>query len=94
MPRYFSFVRVEVLVSDPLADPEEALKYYGVDLVPWEKIKGVDAVILAVMHQVYRDAGLAAITGLCSGPNALIIDIKGCFSPEEAENSGILYWRL
>jgi UDP-N-acetyl-D-galactosamine dehydrogenase len=85
---------VEVLVSDPLADPKEALKYYGVNLVPLEKIKGVDAVILAVMHRVYQAEGLQGIAGRCSGPNALVIDVKGCFSPAEAQKSGVTYWRL
>jgi UDP-N-acetyl-D-galactosamine dehydrogenase len=85
---------VDVLVSDPLADPEEALKYYGVNLVPIEKIKEVDAVILAVMHRIYQEEGLPGIAGRCSGPNALVIDIKGCFRPEEAQNSGVTYWRL
>jgi len=85
---------VEVLVSDPLADPKEALKYYGVNLVPLEKIKGVDAVILAVRHRVYQEEGLQGIAGRCSGPNALVIDVKGCFSPAEAQKSGVTYWRL
>ena len=85
---------VEVLVSDPLADPKEALKYYGVNLVPLEKIKGVDAVILAVMHRVYQAEGLQGIAGRCSGPNPLVIDIKGCFSPAEAQNARVTYWRL
>ena len=85
---------VEVLVSDPLADPEEALKYYGVNLVPLEKIKEVDAVILAVMHRVYQAEGLQGIAGRCAGPNALVIDVKGCFSPAEAQKSGVTYWRL
>ena len=85
---------VNVLVSDPLADPEEAQSYYGIQLQPLEKIQNLDAVILAVMHQVYRDSGLAGIAGRCAGGSALVIDVKGCFSPQEAQKLDITYWRL
>jgi UDP-N-acetyl-D-galactosamine dehydrogenase len=85
---------VEVLVSDPLADPDEARKYYGVKLLPLEKIKNVDAVILAVMHRVYQEEGLQGIAGRCVDSNALVIDVKGCFSPAEAQEAGVTYWRL
>jgi UDP-N-acetyl-D-galactosamine dehydrogenase len=85
---------VEVLVSDPLADPDEARKYYGVKLLPLDKIKDVDAVILAVMHRVYQEEGLQGIAGRCVDSNALVIDVKGCFSPAEAQEAGVTYWRL
>jgi UDP-N-acetyl-D-glucosamine/UDP-N-acetyl-D-galactosamine dehydrogenase len=85
---------VDVLISDPLADMAEARQYYGVELQPLNAVKDVDAVILAVMHKDYREIGLAGISGLCSDSNALVIDVKGCFSPLEAQKLGITYWRL
>ncbi len=47
----------EVLVSDPLADPKEARAHHGIELVPLERIRGMDAVILAVQHRPYLDLG-------------------------------------
>jgi UDP-N-acetyl-D-galactosamine dehydrogenase len=85
---------VKVLVSDPLADPEEAQKYYGVELQPLSGIKDLDAVILAVMHKEYLDDGLAGIAGMCVESNALVVDVKGCFSSEDALKLGVTYWRL
>ncbi len=85
---------VNVLVNDPLSDPYEAKKYYGLDLVPIENIRNADAVILAVNHGEYKNMGLKAISGLCSGENPLIIDVKSAFTRDEAENLGISYWRL
>ena len=85
---------VDVLVSDPLADPVEARNYYNVELMPLKDIKNLDAVILAVMHKAYRDGGLAGIAGLCSDSNALVIDVKGCFNQNEADELGVSYWRL
>ena len=85
---------VDVLVSDPLADPGEARAYYGINLRPLDQIQDVDAVILAVMHRVYQQEGLKGIAGRCAGSNALVIDVKGCFSPAEAQKAGVTYWRL
>lgn len=85
---------VNVLVSDPLADPKEAQFYYDIQLQPLEEIKNLDAVILAVMHKVYRNRGLAGIAGLCGDSNALVIDVKGCFNPQEANKLGVTYLRL
>jgi len=85
---------VNVLVSDPLADPDEAQSYYDIQLQPLEKIENLDAVILAVMHQVYRGSGLAEIAGRCADGSALVIDVKGCFSPQEANRLGVTYLRL
>jgi len=85
---------VDVLVSDPLADPGEARAYYGINLQPLDQVKDVDAVILAVMHRVYQEEGLKGIAGRCADSNALVIDVKGCFSPAEARKAGVTYWRL
>ena len=85
---------IEIRVHDPLADPEEAKQYYGIDLKPFEDLSGVDAVIIAVKHNAYLQMGLPEISRLCTNHKAVVIDIKGAFSPEEAEKLNILYWRL
>ena len=85
---------VNVLVSDPLADPKEAQKYYGVQLQPLSDLKDLDAVILSVMHKDYRDSGIAGIAAMCADGDALVVDVKGCFNSEEAKKLGVTYWRL
>ncbi|MBF0259338.1 MAG: nucleotide sugar dehydrogenase, partial [Desulfamplus sp.] len=45
---------VNVLVHDSMADPSEALKYYGINLCSWDELKNLDALILAVSHADYR----------------------------------------
>ena len=85
---------VDVLVSDPLADPDETREYYGVELQPLKEINNVDAVVLSVMHRLYRESGLDGIAGLCADRKALIVDVKGCFNPEETQKSSVTYWRL
>jgi UDP-N-acetyl-D-galactosamine dehydrogenase len=85
---------IDVLVHDPLADREEAKAYYGVDLKTLDDLKGVDALVVAVSHQPYRDMGLARLAGLCGASRAVIVDVKSAFDPGEAERNGIRYWRL
>gem|GEM_PF-92020 len=85
---------VDVLVHDPLADPAEAKKYYGLELSQMEELAGVDGVIVAVIHDVYKKLGLSEIMRLCTQGASLVIDVKGAFSPEEAKKMNIKYWRL
>ncbi len=85
---------VNVLVHDPLADAEEAKRYYGIELQEFDSIVDVDAVILAVMHSAYQEFGLSKIAGLCADGVPLVIDLKGVFNPEDAEKMNIKYWRL
>ena len=85
---------VRVVTSDPLADPDEAKAYYGIDLVSLDAIANVDAVIVAVEHGEYKELGLERIGGLCRNGQPLVIDVKSAFDPAEAESLQITYWRL
>jgi UDP-N-acetyl-D-glucosamine/UDP-N-acetyl-D-galactosamine dehydrogenase len=85
---------VKVRVHDPLADPQEAQGYYGLELHRLEDIAGVDAVIVAVAYQPYRAAGLGGIARPCKPGKAMVVDAKSAFNPKEAAQLGITYWRL
>ena len=85
---------VEVLVHDPLADPEEARQHYNIEIVSLKEIKNVDAVVLAVAHRYYQEMGLSRIAGLCRKSYPILLDIKAIFEPETAISTGINYWRL
>jgi len=85
---------VDPLVHDSMADPEEARRYYGIELQKMESISGADGVIVAVMHRKYREMGLLNISRLCAPGSSLVIDIKSAFSPAEAQKLNIQYWRL
>ncbi len=85
---------IDVLVHDPLADPEEARAYYDVELKSLDQLNGVDALVVAVAHQPYRDMGLVKLAGLCGGTRAVVVDVKSSFDPVTAEAAGMAYWRL
>jgi UDP-N-acetyl-D-galactosamine dehydrogenase len=85
---------ITVLAHDPLADPQEARAYYGLDLVAENELVGVDAVVVAVLHGAYKQMGLARIADLCPNGNPILVDVKGAFEPAAAAQAGIAYWRL
>ena len=85
---------IDIRVHDPLADPDEAKAYYGVDLKNLDQLQGVDALVVAVSHKTYRDMGLLRLAELCGGSRAVIVDVKSAFDPSAAEKAGFTYWRL
>src|SRR3954466_3303978 len=44
---------IDALVHDPLGNPKEAHEEYKIELVPLEKLTGLDAIIVAVAHNEY-----------------------------------------
>jgi UDP-N-acetyl-D-galactosamine dehydrogenase len=85
---------VQVLVHDPLADAEEAKRYYGLELSSLDALRGVDAVVVAVMHKAYTEMGIEGIAGLCSDGDPIVVDVKNAFSGAQARSKGIVYWSL
>ncbi len=85
---------VEVLAHDPLADNQEALQYYGLELNSLERLNGVDAVVVAVMHKAYREIGIDGITDLCTNGKPILVDVKSSFTQEQANRLNITFWRL
>lgn len=55
---------VKTLVHDPQADKKEVKDEYGIDLMETEEINDVDAVILAVPHEEYKNITLDEIKKL------------------------------
>jgi UDP-N-acetyl-D-glucosamine/UDP-N-acetyl-D-galactosamine dehydrogenase len=84
---------IQVQVSDPLADPGEALHEYGVALYPLNELKPCDAVVVAVAHQEYRSLSIDNFRAMMNGA-PLLIDVKGVLNRQIMENSGIRFWRL
>ncbi len=84
---------VKVKVHDPLADPEEALSYYGVELCSWEEIKDLDAIIIAVPHDEYRARPVKDFTDALT-PAGCIVDVKSMLDSDSMDGTGVTYWRL
>ncbi|MGD9367228.1 MAG: nucleotide sugar dehydrogenase [Desulfobacteraceae bacterium] len=85
---------VEVLVHDPLADAQEALQYYGLEIVPMEALAGVDAVVVSVLHTAYLRLGLDGVAKLCTNGSPIVVDVKGAFDPQQAKSEHITCYQL
>lgn len=85
----------DVLVHDPMASPEEALEEYGLALQPLDALRDLDALILAVAHDTYKDLCLADMTGwFRTGAKPVLIDVKGLYDREAVTAAGFDTWRL
>lgn len=87
---------IDVTVNDPVADPHEALREYGLELTPLEKVGQVDAIVMAVGHAVFKSLSLRELKGLCRSENGqpVLVDVKGCVDAQEATRAGFVYWSL
>ncbi|MEM1484421.1 nucleotide sugar dehydrogenase [Oscillospiraceae bacterium PP1C4] len=85
---------INVLVCDPLADPQEAITAYGQALLPLEQLCDLDAIVLAVPHEEYRRLRLDALSAMFGTKSKVLIDVKGIIHKKEAEKEGFFYWSL
>ena len=66
-----------VQVHDPCADPEEAFREYGIEIVAREALRPADAVIIAVSHATFVEQGWPNVTALLRDERGIVIDVKG-----------------
>lgn len=84
-----------VFVADTEAHPEEALKEYGIELVPLEKLNNLDALILAVSHNAFLNLNPDQILKFFANPqNGVVLDVKGALDGKALQAQGLNYWRL
>ncbi len=82
-----------VHVHDPVADPEEAMHEYGLELTAWDELPKAGAAVMAVGHRVLRERGLPAIARQLA-PGAVLADVKSLFEVSEVAAQGLRAWRL
>lgn len=83
----------DVMVHDSMADPEEAKKYYGVELCSWEALTNLGAIILAVPHGAYRGKSVADLVSTL-GRGGCLIDVKSVLDMDAVNETGVSFWRL
>lgn len=85
---------VQVLVHDPIAEPEEAVAEYGIHLQQWKDLKNIDGLVIAVAHRVYAEMGLQELLKpLRSQRDGVVIDVK-CLLDQAELPKTLKYWRL
>jgi UDP-N-acetyl-D-glucosamine/UDP-N-acetyl-D-galactosamine dehydrogenase len=82
-----------VQVHDPLADPEEVKRDYGIDLMTFDALQQADAVIFAVAHEAFVRGGWGLLTRLLKDGTGIVFDIKSQLDRAKRP-SNVELWRL
>lgn len=88
---------IEPIVTDPVANKEEAWEEYGINIKAIEEVNDVDAIILAVAHDNYKELTIFQLDELYKlQPNTekVIVDIKSLLNITEIKQMDYNYWRL
>lgn len=84
---------IHPMIMDPVADADEAKRLYGVTFSSREEIGQVDAVILAVAHEKFKDYAMKEYDDLYRDKK-IMLDVKGLLDRKAYEEAGYSYWRL
>ncbi len=84
---------INVHVHDPIADPSEARRHYGIELERWADLPVAAAMVAAVPHQAYLakspDEFFAKLK-----PGAVVSDVKSQLDCAAFAKAGFRLWRL
>ncbi len=84
---------VEVQVHDPIVNVDEAKAVYGMDLIDYEQIGTVDAVVAAVPHHEIKSISLDKLSER-TGTDIPFMDVKAAFDRNALAQAGFRVWRL
>jgi UDP-N-acetyl-D-galactosamine dehydrogenase len=83
----------DVIVHEPVADADEALHEYGVELTAWDDLPTAAAIIGAVAHKEFKDRPLTDyVDKLQKG--GVMTDVKSMFDEDQLVSQGVTVWRL
>lgn len=83
----------EILVYDPVADAGSAKRVHGIDLVSWDDLKDLDAIIIGVAHNEFVTMDKSKLKTLFKG-KGLVVDLKGICKSQDFKDSNISLWQL
>lgn len=83
---------INSLVHDPLADAAMVKQEYNLNLVQWRELVNLDAIVLAVPHQVYIDKIEEKILPSLKN-NGVLMDVKSVINYKNLSSS-LTYWSL
>ncbi|MBO6197390.1 MAG: nucleotide sugar dehydrogenase [Butyrivibrio sp.] len=84
------------IVVDPQADSAEAKRLYGITFEDLSAVKDMDAVVVAVAHEDFKDYKAADIAKFFNAAHKtkVFLDIKGIYDMNEYKAPEFDYWRL
>lgn len=86
---------IEPLIADPQADEAEAERLYGIKFVEKKSITNMNAVILAVAHDEFKQISMQEMDSFYNTDGEkVLLDLKGLLDRKEFGQAGYIYWRL
>ena len=87
---------IKPVVVDPQADAAEAKRLYGIEFEGLDAVKDMDAVIVAVAHEDFKNYKAADIAKFFNPAHKtkVFLDIKGIYDMKEFSAPEYDYWRL
>ncbi|MBP3781990.1 MAG: nucleotide sugar dehydrogenase [Butyrivibrio sp.] len=84
------------IVVDPQADSDEARRLYGIEFDTMDSVKDMDAVIMAVAHEDFKDYKPADIAKFFNPAHKtkVFMDLKGIYDINDYTAPEYDYWRL
>lgn len=84
---------ISPLIHDAMVETDEAYEEYGLSLSPWDDMKELDVLILAVPHKDYvADKGSRVLSLLKDG--GIVIDVKAAIDPTITQARSCKHWSL
>lgn len=92
--REFEAWGAQVVVADPWADAEEVKHEYGVELGQVNAEHPVDALVVAVGHNEFRNLSAAELKSYVRSNQPVLADVKGLFDRISMTEQGFTVFRL
>lgn len=83
-----------VVVVDPWADAEEVLHEYNISLGCIDTQNPVDALVVAVGHNEFRQLSPLQLRAFCQGKQPVLVDVKSLYCRLQADEVGFSVFRL
>jgi UDP-N-acetyl-D-galactosamine dehydrogenase len=94
MVREFDVWGTKVVVADPWANAEEVAHEYGIQLGKVDPEHPVNALVVAVGHNEYRNLTPTDLRPFCLGSTPVLADVKSLYDRHEAATAGFTVFRL
>ncbi|GKS75412.1 nucleotide sugar dehydrogenase [Acidovorax sp. SUPP950] len=94
MVREFLAWGADVVIADPWASAQEVDHEYGLALGRVDADHPVDALVVAVGHNEYRQATPAELRTYCRGAQPVLADVKSLYHRGQAAEAGFTVFRL
>lgn len=84
------------VVTDPVADSDEATHEYGIGFVDMSEIRDMDAIIIAVAHSEFGGINIEKLDGMFAPDcnKKVLVDVKGVLNRKDFADTDYIYWRL